>query len=254
MLTESKHIGIVACSIEGAALCLREIAKYSLKLMGEHRHPQVTLSCIAMGEWMPAFNRGDYEGVAQFMLRETSIVAAAGAQLAICPDNSAHLAFKQVAARSPIPWLHIAEEVAKAAVRDGYRHAALFGTRFTMRGPVYPEIFEKHALKISTPSEVDQKIIDDVIFKELVNGIFSEASRLRYNEIIDRMKGRGCDSVILGCTEIPLLVRSDDCPLPTLDSTRLLARAAVDAVLQNVNDPTVQPQRTEDGLNPRPQC
>jgi aspartate racemase len=233
MLTEFKHIGVVACSVEGAALCFREIATYSLKFMGEHMHPQVTLSCIAMGEWMPAFNRGDYEGVAEFMLRETDIVAKAGAQLAICPDNSAHLAFKHVAARSPIPWLHIAEEVAKAALRSGYRHAALLGTRFTMSGPVYPEIFENHALKISTPAELDQKIIDEIIFKELVNGIFKESSRLRYNDVIDRMRSRGCDCVILGCTEIPLLVRSDDCPLPALDSTRILARAAVDAALQS---------------------
>jgi aspartate racemase len=232
MHTKSKHIGVVACSVEGAALCFREIAAYSLRFMGEHMHPQVTLSCIAMGEWLPAFNRGDYEAIAEFMLRETEIVAKAGAQLAICPDNSAHLAFKHVAARSPIPWLHIAEEVAKAAVRDGYRHAALLGTRFTMSGPVYPEMFAKRALKISSPAEGDQKLVDDIIFKELVNGIFSEASRLRYNEIIDRMRVRGCDCVILGCTEIPLLVRSDDCPLPALDSTRLLARAAFDAALQ----------------------
>lgn len=232
MLTKSKHIGIVACSAEGAALCFREIAAYSQKLMGEHLHPQVTLSCIAMGEWMPAFDLGDYEGVAEFMLRETDIVARAGAQLAICPDNSAHLAFKHVAARSPIPWLHIAEEVAKAAVRDGYRHAALLGTRFTMSGPVYPEVFGKYALKISAPAEADQKMVDDIIFKELVKSIFTEASRLRYNDVIDRMRARDCDSVILGCTEIPLLVRLDDCPLPALDSTRLLARAAVDAALQ----------------------
>ena len=101
-----------------------------------------------------------------------------------------------------------------------------------MSGPVYPEVFAKHALKISVPAEADQQSVDDIIFKELVNGIFSEASRLRYNEVINRMKSRGCDSVILGCTEIPLLVRVDDCPLPALDSTRLLARAAVDAALR----------------------
>jgi aspartate racemase len=232
MLTKSKHIGIVACSAEGAALCFREIAAYSLNLMGEHLHPQVTLSCIAMGEWLPAFDRGDYEGVAEFMLRETEIVARAGAQLAICPDNSAHRAFKLVAARSPIPWLHIAEEVAKAALRSGFRHAALLGTRFTMSGPVYGEEFAKYGLKVSAPAAADQTLVDDIIFKELVNGIFTEASRLRYNDVISRMKAFGCDSVILGCTEIPLLVRQDDCPLPALDSTRLLARAAVDAALQ----------------------
>lgn len=231
MPVKSKHIGIVACSVEGAALCFQEIAVYSRKRMGEHLHPQVTLSCIAMGEWLPAFDRGDYEGLAEFMLRETGIVARAGAQLAICPDNSAHLAFNLVVAKSPIPWLHIAEEVAKAALRGGYRHAALLGTRFTMRGPVYPEVFEKYALKVSSPAEGDQKIVDDIIFNELVNGTFTEASRLLYNDVIDRMGARGCDCVILGCTEIPLLVRSDDCPLPALDSTRLLARAAVDAAL-----------------------
>jgi aspartate racemase len=231
MTGQPKHIGIVACSAEGAALCFREISSYSRQFLGEHMHPQVTLSCIAMGEWMPAFNRGDYPRVADFMLRETEIVATAGAELAICPDNSAHLAFEYVAARSPIPWLHIAEEVAKAAVRAGHRHAALLGTRFTMTGPVYPKAFHRHGINISTPVAEDQKIVDDIIFQELVNGIFSEASRLRYNEVIERMRLTGCDSVILGCTEIPLLIREDDCPLPTLDSTRLLARAAVDAAL-----------------------
>lgn len=232
MTVKAKHIGIVACSAEGAALCFREIAAYALNHMGEHMHPQVTLSCIAMGEWMPAFDRGDFREVARFMLRETEIVAKAGAQLAICPDNSAHLAFAHVIAGSPIPWLHIADEVAKAAVRAGYRHAALLGTRFTMSGPVYPEMFAKHGVRISSPSPEDQKPIDDIIFQELVNGIFTEKSRLVYNDVIARMKDRGCDCVILGCTEIPLLVRDDDCPLPTLDSTRLLARAAVDEALR----------------------
>jgi aspartate racemase len=229
MAAQPKHIGIVACSVEGAALCFREISSYSRKFMGEHMHPQVTLSCIAMGEWLPAFNCGDYQGVADFMLRETEIVARAGAQLAICPGNSAHLAFEYVIARSPIPWLHIAEEVAKAAVRQGHRHAALLGTRFTMTGSVYPEAFQKHGIKDSAPVAEDQKVVDDVIFTELVNGIFSETSWLRYNEVIARMRLIGCDSVVLGCTEIPLLVRPEDCPLPALDSTRLLARAAVDA-------------------------
>lgn len=227
----ARHIGIVACSAEGAALCFREIASHGESRMGEHLHPQVTLSCIAMGEWMPAFDSGDYRGVAQFMLRETRIVAAAGAQIAICPDNSAHLAFEHVFAESPIPWLHIAEEVAKAAVRRGFRHAGLLGTRFTMTGPVYPQMFAKHGLQLSTPPAADQKTVDDIIFRQLVKGMFTEPSRLAYNEVISRLKARGCDCVILGCTEIPLLVREDDCPLPTLDSTRLLARAAVDAAL-----------------------
>jgi aspartate racemase len=224
----AKHIGIVACSAEGAALCFQEITRYALQFMGRHLHPQVTLSCIPMGEWMPAFDRGDYEGVADFMLREAEIVARAGAAFAICPDNSAHRAFKFVAAKSPIPFLHIADEVAKVAAHNGYQHSALLGTRFTMTGPVYPESYGTAGIKLSTPRPDEQKMIDDVIFDELVNGVFREESRLAYNTVIARMKkDHGCDSVILGCTEIPLLVRADDCPLPVLDSTRLLARAAV---------------------------
>lgn len=230
-MAAAKHIGIVACSAEGAALCFREIAAYSLQHMGAHQHPQVTLSCIAMAEWMPAFDRGDFRGVAEFMLRETEIVARAGAQIAICPDNSAHLAFPYVIEKSPIPWLHIAGEVAKAALRDGRKNAALLGTRFTMGGPVYPQMFTKHGMQVTPPSPEDQNRVDDIIFKELVNGVFREESRLYYNEVIAHLKAQGCDCVILGCTEIPLLVRDDDCPLPTLDSTRLLARAAVDVAI-----------------------
>ena len=180
-----------------------------------------------MGEWMPAFDRADYKGVAEFMLRETAIIAKAGAEIAICPDNSAHLAFEYVIAGSTIPWLHIADEVGKEAVRNGFEHAALLGTRFTMTGPLYPQAFAKLGLKVTSPPPADQELVDDIIFQELVKGIFRERSRLLYNEVIVRMKQHGCDCVILGCTEIPLLVRRDDCPLPTLDSTRLLAHAAV---------------------------
>jgi len=180
-----------------------------------------------MGEWLPAFDRADYKGLAEIMLRETAIVAQAGAEIAICPDNSAHLAFEHVIARSMIPWLHIADEVGKEADRNGFKHAALLGTRFTMAGPVYPQAFAKLGIKVTPPPPADQKLVDDIIFRELVRGIFPERSRLLYNEVIVRMKQVGCDCVILGCTEIPLLVRADDCPLPILNSTQLLAHAAV---------------------------
>jgi aspartate racemase len=230
----AKHIGIVACSVEGAALCFREIASYASEFMGEHQHPQVTLSCIAMAEWMPAFDRSDYKAVADFMLRETAIVAGAGAEVAICPDNTAHLAFEHVIGKSPIPWLHIADEVAKEAARKGFKHAALLGTQFTMTGPVYPRAFARHGLEVTSPPPADQTLVHDVIFQELVKGVFREQSRLQYNEVIARMKQHGCDCVILGCTEIPLLVRADDCPLPALDSTRLLARAAVRDALGSI--------------------
>lgn len=222
-----KHIGIVACSAEGAALCYRTIAQAAERFLGEYNHPKVTLHSIPMAEWMPALNDGDYRAVGKFMLESACVVSEAGADFAICPDNTVHLSWGHFIERSPIPWLHIGEVVALEALRHGWKTAGLLGTRFTMTGPMYREVFRRHAMDTITPSAEDQKIVDDVIWKELVRGEFPERSRLRYNEVILRLKNRGCDCVILGCTEIPLLVRADDCPLPTLDSTRLLAQAAV---------------------------
>ena len=222
-----KHIGIVACSVEGAALCYRTIAQVAEQYVGDHNHPKVTLHSIPMADWMPAFNAGDYRAVGEFMLESAKVLAHAGAEFAICPDNSCHLSWQFFIERSPIPWLHIGEVVAAEAQRHGWNKAALLGTRFTMNGPMYRDVFRRYGIEVLPPTEEDQKIIDDVIWKELVHGKFPESSRLRYNQVIERLSGQRCDCVILGCTEIPLLVRADDCPLPTLDSTRLLAKAAV---------------------------
>ena len=226
-----KHIGIVACSAEGAALCYRTIAQGSEPHLGEYNHPPVTMHSIAMAEWMPAFNAGDYRKVGELMLKTVRVVAEAGADFAICPDNSCHLSWDYFINRSPIPWLHIGEIVAGEATRKNWSKAGLLGTRFTMNGPMYREVFRRHSMEVLPPVPEDQQTIDEVIWSELVHGIFPESSRLRYNQVISRLRDRGCDCVILGCTEIPLLVRPDDCPLPTLDSTRLLAQAAVEHAL-----------------------
>jgi len=222
-----KHIGIVACSAEGAALCYRTIAQRAEQHLGEYNHPKVTLHSIPMAEWMPALNAGDYRAAGEFMLESARVVAKAGADFAICPDNTVHLSWEYFIDRSPIPWLHIGEVVATRAQDRGWKTAGLLGTRFTMSGPMYADVFRRRKMELIVPSIEDQKVVDEVIWKELVRGDFPESSRLRYNEVIQRLQDRGCDSVILGCTEIPLLVRENDCPLPTLDSTRLLARAAV---------------------------
>jgi aspartate racemase len=222
-----KHIGIVACSVEGAALCYRAIAQSAERYIGEYNHPKVTMHSIPMADWMPALNAGDYKAVAEFMLESAKVVAAAGADFAICPDNTVHLSWEHFIQRSPIPWLHIGEVVAAEAERHGWKKAALLGTRFTMTGSMYRDVFRRRSMEALAPSHADQQTIDTVIWTELVRGKFPESSRLRYNEVIQRLKDQGCDCAILGCTEIPLLVRADDCPLPTLDSTRLLAEAAV---------------------------
>ncbi|WP_431689071.1 aspartate/glutamate racemase family protein [Hahella sp. NBU794] len=223
----SRHIGIVACSAEGAALCYRTICAEAPALMGEHRHPEVSLHTHPVADYMPYLNEGDWRGVADLMLSSARKLAMMGADFAICPDNTIHQAFQMVQAESPIPWLHIAEAVAQAAQTQGYRKLGITGTRFLMTGPVYPQALSRFNIDSLIPDEADREIIDQVIFNELVNGVFKEESRLRFNAAIQRLQDRGCDAVVLGCTEIPLLVDPDDCPLPTLDSTRLLARAAL---------------------------
>jgi len=223
-----KHIGIVACSAEGAALCYQAISRESVRLIGPHDHPRVTMDSIPMARWLPSFDIGDFRGVARIMLESTAVLAAAGADFAICPDNSAHLAWEHVQAETPIPWLHIAEVLTSEAQRRGFHRVGVLGTRYTMQGPVYRDALQAVGIDAAVPTSDEMDRVDSVIFDELVNGVFNDESRHAYYEVIARLRDAGCDAVALACTEIPLLVRPEESPLPVLDSTALLARAAVE--------------------------
>ena len=223
----TKHIGIVAGSAEGAALCYRTICTEAPAVMGEHNHPEITMNSVPLAEHMRFVRDNDWKGLADVLLVSAEKVAQAGANFAICPDNTYHQAFEFLLPRSPIPWIHIAHAVADEAKQRGFKRLGILGTKYLTEGPVYPEALRGFGIESEIPGEQDRNKINDMIFNELVNGIFPEASRLYLNEVTSELKMRGCDAVVLGCTEIPLLVRPDDCPLPTLDSTRLLARAAL---------------------------
>lgn len=223
----SKHIGIVACSVEGAALCYRTIALEGLSRMGEHNHREVTINSIPMAEHMKFIANHDWQGVARLMLESVRKLAKVGADFAICPDNTIHQALRYVLPESPIPWLHIAEVVAEEASRNHFKSLGILGTRYLMEGPVYPDALRPYSITTEIPDPLTRERINTIIFKELVNGIFREESRVYFNEVMDVLKERGCEAAVLGSTEIPLIVRPDDAPLPTLDSTRLLAKATV---------------------------
>lgn len=223
----SKHIGIVAGSSEGAALCYRTICLEAPAIMGEHNHPEITMHCVPMAAHMPHIIANDWAASAELLLASVHKVAQAGADFAICPDNTYHQAIDLFLPRSPIPWLHIAEAVAEEARRIGYARLGILGTKYLMEGPVYRAPLERFNIEREIPEEPDRERVNEIIFKELVNGIFAEDSRRYLNEVSGKLKECGCDAVVLGCTELPLIVRADDTPLPTLDSTRLLARAAL---------------------------
>jgi aspartate racemase len=227
MKRTTKHIGIVACSAEGAALCYRTLCAEAPAFMGEHMHPEVSMHTHPLGEYMVPIRSGDWAQVADLMRSSVRKLARIGAQFAICPDNTIHQAFDLVLADSPIPWLHIAEAVGRDAQARGFKALGITGTKYLMTGPVYPESLRKFDIAGLIPEEPDRERIDKIIFRELVNGVITEESRLYFNTVVQKLKEAGCDGVILGCTELPLLVDPHDCPLPTLDSTRLLARAAL---------------------------
>lgn len=225
------HIGILAHSADGAALCFQEMVRESARFLGAHEHPEITLSILPMGPTLAAYDKDDLSAVNAHLTRTCARLAAAGCDFFVCPDNTAHIALDAAREPFPLPGLHICDVVAGQAKRDGRKRVALLGTRWTMTGPAYPAAFARAGLALQSPKPDERAIIDRIIFEELCQGIITESSRAEYVRIIERMKRDGSDAVALSCTEIPLLVTPDISPLPSLDSTRLLARAAVAVAL-----------------------
>lgn len=223
----TQHIGIVACSAEGAALCYRTICAEGPAILGDHSHPEVTMHTYPLSQYMEILRRDDWDGVASLMAASAQKLATAGADFVICPDNTIHQAFDKAVEVSKIPWLHIAEEVAKVATTKQFRTVGVLGTRYLMEGPVYGTKLGAAGIQHEVPTEDERKRVSEIIFDELVYGTFEAKSRQYFSEVIERLKDRGCDSVVLGCTEIPLLITQEDSVLPILDSTRILARAAL---------------------------
>jgi len=222
------HIGIVACSAEGAALCYRTIATEGAAGSAQHAHPEITLHAHSLHEYVKRLDRDDWQGVGELMLASANILAQSGADFVICPDNTIHHALPLIEARLPVPWLHIAEVVAHEAARRGFRNVGLLGTRWLVHSEVYPEKLRQRGIGYVRPSVPDRAEINRIIMDELVAGIFRPAGVAYHQAVIARLKEAGCDAVVLGCTEIPLIIGDANSPLPTLDSTRLLARAALE--------------------------
>ena len=231
----SQHIGIVACSAEGAALCYRTICVEGAEFLGAHGHPEVSMHTHSLAEYVKCFDRGDWRGVGELMLSSADKLARSGADFLICPDNTIHQGLAYVEARSPLPWVHIAEVVAAEAVGRGFRRVGLTGTRWLVESEVYPEKLTARGVEYLRPDAGEREEINRIIMDELVCGVFKPEAVAYFQRVMGRMKDEGCDAVVLGCTEIPLIMSDANSPLPTLDSTRLLARAALRRAVSGVN-------------------
>ena len=237
-VSEMKHIGILAHSFEGATLCYRTICLDGVRRLGPHLHPEVTMTGIAMHFMMHAYDAGDHRRVRNLFQPDIDKLAAAGADFFVCPDNTAHIALELEGKDFALPCLHIGEVVAEQAKAEGRRKVGILGTKYTMTGPVYPGALGRRGIDWAIPDESERTLINDVIFDELCHGVFKDSSRDAYLKVIQRLAGEGCDSVALVCTEIPLLITADTSPLPILDSTRLLAAAAVEVAIGERPMPT----------------
>ncbi len=222
-----QHIGIVACSAEGAGLCYRTICAEGSQLLGPHAHPEITMHTPSLAEYVECLDGGDWPGVGDLMLVSAKKLAQAGADFLICPDNTIHQALPYIVERSLLPWLHIADAVAADAAARGFRRIGITGTRWLVDSETYPEKFAARGLEYLRPNDEERDETSRIIMDELVYGVFKPESVAYFQKVIERMKAEGCDAVVLGCTEIPLIIDDTNSALPTLDSTRLLARAAL---------------------------
>jgi aspartate racemase len=228
-----QHIGIVACSAEGAALCYRTICVEGAALFGPHAHPEVSMHTPSLADYMAHIYRDDWPRVGELMLASADKLKKAGADFLICPDNTIHQALPHVLPRSPLPWLHIAEVVAAEAVARGFRRIGLTGTRWLVDSEVYPEKLAARGVEYIRPSVAERDGCNRIIMDELVRSTFKPESVAYFQGVIGRLKDHDCDAVVLGCTEIPLIINDANSALPTLDSTRLLARAALRRAVQD---------------------
>jgi aspartate racemase len=231
------HIGIVGCSAEGAALCYRTICLEGAQMLGEHAHPEITMHTHSLANYMVHIERGNWQAVGELMLSSAGKLARCGADFLICPDNTIHQAMRYVELRSPLPWLHIARVVASEAAQRGYQRLGLTGTRWLVESEVYPEQLAACGLSYVRPTAAEREEINRIIMEELTYGILRPEAESAFQRTIGRMQAEGCDAVVLGCTEIPLLMNDGNSPLPTLDSTRLLARAALHRAVVSVASP-----------------
>lgn len=224
----AKHIGIIAVSFEGAALCYRTILKEAMAKMGGFDHPEVTMHNHSLKRYMNCIEKGDWNGVASLIVSSAQKLAAAGANFAVCPDNTVHMAFEKAARESPIPLLSIVQIVAKECQTKGYKRVGVLGTKYTMQGPMYRKALSRFGIEMVLPDIKDQGRVNSIIFNELVPEGTAESAIRDLISIIEKLKAAGCDGVILGCTEIPLVINSGNSPLPVVDSTRLLAKKALE--------------------------
>jgi len=226
-----KHIGILGITAEGASLCYQTIVSQSARILGENIHPTITLHTTSFNDILKAQKDSNWEKVSEICLGSIKVLKNAEADFVIIPANSIHYAYDLMKIKSPIPILSIVDVVLSECLEKKYKKVGILGIGITMSGDLYTKPLEDNDVEAFVPTEENQRILNEIIYKEIVLGIKNEESIRKVVTIIQDLKHQGVEAVILGCTELPLVITEDNSPLPVIDTTTLLAIKAVEKAL-----------------------
>ena len=228
-----KTIGLIGgMSWESSAEYYRIINEEAARRLGGTHSARSLMLSVDFGEIEAAQHRGDWDALEAEMVAAARALARGGADFLVLCTNTMHRFADAMEAGADLPLIHIADPTAEAIRADGFSRVGLLGTAFTMEQDFYKgRLAKRHGLEVLVPEAEDRALVHRVIYEELVLGVVREESRAAYREVIARLVARGAEAVILGCTEIMLLVRPEDSAVPVYDTTTLHAKAAVERAL-----------------------
>ncbi len=222
-----KHIGIVGVSPEGSSFCYRLIGRRAAEVADPAQRPSITLHNRPFSTYLGLLDRGDWVAFGQMLADSAHVLAEAGADFCVLPDNVAHHALPLAESRSPVPWLNMIQLVADAVAANKCQKVGLIGTRYVTNGSTYQTMLGLRGMHLLVPPPVEADEIDRIIFKEAIFGRVRDESKQRVLDSIQALGARGCDAVIFASSEAALLLDVEDSPLPVFDPVELLAESAI---------------------------
>ncbi len=228
----AKRIGILGgMSPESTIEYYRHITHTYTERFGDYGYPEIIIYSVSFQPYVDWPQQERWDLVAQGLSQAAQKLAAAGAEMILIATNTMHLVFDQVQASVDVPMLSLLDAVGEAIAAQGLETVGLLGTKFTMEKTFYQEALAERNIRVVVPQAKDRTYVNRVIYNELVAGQVRDASRAGFVQVIDRLVARGAEGIILGCTEIPLLVSAGDVDVPLFDSTVIHAEAALNAAL-----------------------
>jgi aspartate racemase len=223
----SRHIGIVAVSPEGAALFYQALHRAAGRMLPPSEEPRISMHNEPLNLYIDAIRKDDWHAVGRLLRRSADYLARCGAEFVLSPDNVVAHGIHLAEVGSPIPWLHMIELVGETIQRDGKKTVGVIGTKLVTSASTYQTMLGLKGIHVLPPEPREADTLDQIIYGELIYGQSRPESRLTVLHIIDNLAQRGCEGVILACSEAPLLVTQENSPLPVYDSSAILAEGAV---------------------------